>query len=249
MIKIKNQSQIESMRKCWTYLKKIHESVAEHIRPWISTYDLELIAQRSFDELWVKSSFKWYRWYPCCICASPNEVVVHWIPSQFCILKSWDIISIDIWAYYEGVHTDSCRTYVIWDAKKEIIDLSKAVYEAMLNWIKKVKPWNHIGDIEHAVQKHLQRKWYCPIYDCTGHWVGEKLHEDPEILNYGNKWQWPLIKEWMCFAIEPSATLWSNPRTYNHNKDKWTLVAKDHAICAQWEHTVLVTSNGFEILT
>ena len=248
-IRIKTSDQINKMRDWWKILKKIHEELWKIVCPWISTYDIELEAERLFSKYKVTPSFKWYQKYPCILCTSVNEVVVHWIPSKKDVLKSWDVISIDCWVFYEWLHTDSCHSYLVWEVSPEIKHLSVTVKKSLEKWIKQVRSWARIWDIEEVVQKTLQRSWYCPIYDCTGHWVWENLHESPEILNYGKKWTWPVLKEWMVLAIEPSATLWKERYTFNKNWDWWTLLARDEAICVQWEHTVLVTKEGYEILT
>lgn len=249
MIPIKTLQQIQDMRAWWKILKLIHEEIWKQIAPWISTMDLEKYAEKLFKKYWTKPSFKGYKWFPCILCTSVNEVVVHWIPSEDVILKSWDVISVDCGSFYKWLHTDSCRTYFVWEASPKVRHLSEIVKKALMKWIKQVKPWARVWDIESTLQNIIQRSWYCPIYDCTGHWVWEKLHEAPEIMNYWKKWKWPELKEWMCIAIEPSATLWTKKNTFNKNRDKWTLLAEDEAICVQWEHTVLVTKDWFEILT
>ena len=249
MIPIKTAEQIDAMREWWIILRSIHEEIWAFLKPWISTMDIEKFAETLFKKHWTTPSFKWYNWFPCILCTSVNEVVVHGIPSTETILKSWDIISVDCGSYHKGMHTDSCQTHFIWEVSQELKDLSNTVKKAMNKWIKQVKPWARVWDIESVVQKTLERAGYCPIYDCTWHWVWAKLHEAPEILNYWTKWKGPVLKQWMCLAIEPSATLWYEDTTFNKNWDKWTLVAKDETMCCQWEHTVLVTANGFEILT
>lgn len=248
-IPIKTNEQINAMREWWKILKKIHEEIWVLVKPWISAMDLEKFAEKLIEKFWVKSSFKWYKGYPCILCVSPNEVVVHWIPSEKMILNDWDIVSIDCWIIHKWMHTDSCCTYFVWNVDSNLIHLSDTVKKALIKWIKLIKDWVHLWDIEEVIQKTIQQAGYCPIYDCTWHWVWVKLHEAPEILNYGKKWRWPILRSWMCLAIEPSATIWNQSRTYNKNKDKWTLVAKDQAICAQWEHTVLVKKDWVEILT
>lgn len=249
MIKIKTKEQIEAMREWWKILKQIHEYVWKEVKVWVSTYDLELKAEELFKKYWVIPSFKGYKWYNHILCTSVNEVVVHWVPSKDAILKDWDVVSIDCWCFFKWLHTDSCVTYLIWNVRHEVRHLSDTVKRALMKWINEVKPWAHVWDIESTVQNIIQRSWYCPIYDCTGHWVWVNLHEEPHILNYWKRWKWPILKEWMCLAIEPSATLWNQKHTYNKNKDWWTLVARDGAICVQWEHTVLVTKDWYEILT
>ena len=249
MIAIKTTEQIEAMREGWQILKKIHEEIWKMITPGISTMDLEKKAEELFKKYKAIPSFKWYKWFPCILCTSINEVVVHWIPSENDILQNWDVISIDCWCYFKKMHTDSCHTYLVWEVDYQIENLSNTVKKAMNKWIKKIRHWARLWDIEGTVQKVLEQNWYCPIYDCTGHWVWSKLHEEPEILNYWKKGTWPILKAWMVLAIEPSATLWHEDCTSNLNWDWWTLVAKDKAICCQWEHTVLVTKDWYEILT
>jgi len=249
LIPIKTKEQIQAMREGWKILKKIHEWVWKIIKAWISTMDLEIEAVKLFEKYKTTPSFKWYQKYPCVLCTSVNEVVVHGIPSKDVIINDWDVVSVDCGSFYKWMHTDSCITYFVWTVSPEIHHLSETVKKALMKWIKQVKPWARVWDIESVVQKTLQRSGYCPIYDCTGHGVWKNLHEKPEILNYWKKWKWELLKEWMCLAIEPSATLGTERETYNKNWDKWTLVAKDEALCVQWEHTVVVTRDGFEILT
>lgn len=249
MIPIKTSEQIEAMREWWKILRAIHEEIWKELKVWISTMRLEEKAEELFLKYNAIPAFKGYRWYPFILCTSPNEVVVHWMPSEKVILKNWDVISIDCGCFHKWMYTDSCFSYFIWEVDPKVKHLSDTVKNALMKWIKQIRPWVRLGDIESMVQTILQRSWYCPIYDCTGHWVGKKLHEDPMILNYWKKWKWPILEEWMCLAIEPSATLGTQSKTYNKNKDKWTLVARDEAICVQWEHTVVVTKDWFEILT
>lgn len=250
-IKIKTAQQIEVMREWWKILRSIHEELRDFLKPWISTWDIEKKAEEIFERLWpdFKPSFKWYGWFPCILCTSLNEVVVHWVPSKKDILKNWDILKIDCWLYYKWCHTDSCWSHFIWEVDPKVKHLSDVTKKAMMKWIKQVRPWVRVWDVENMIQRTIQQVWYCPIYDCTWHWVWEELHEAPEIMNYWKKWKWPMLKEWMCLAIEPMATLWKEKYTYNKNWDWWTLIARDSATCAQREHTVLVTKDWYEILT
>jgi len=246
-IKIKTPQQIDALRVWWRILDKIHTELWAYVKAWISTWELNEIVEKMFVDLKVIASFKWYWGFPASICTSLNEVVVHWIPSKKDVLKDWDILKIDCWVYQQKVHSDSCRCYVIWD-NPEAQHLSETVKKAMLKGIKQAKPWNRIWDVENMVQKTLERAWYCPIWDFTWHWVWEDLHEAPEIMNYWKKSSWPLIKEWMVLAIEPMATNWRHKHCIIL-KDWWSAIAKDKAIWAQWEHSVLITKDWPELLT
>lgn len=244
---IKTEAQIKALREWWKILDKVHTELWTYVKAWISTFKLNEIAVELIEKYNCIASFKWYWGFPASICTSLNDIVVHWVPSKKDILKDWDILKIDIWVYQQKVHSDACRCYVIWE-NPIAQHLSETVKKAMLKWIKQARPWNRIWDIENMVQKTIERAGYCPIRDFTGHWVWENLHEAPEIMNYWKKWTWALIKEWMVLAIEPIATIWRKKNCYIL-EDNWSAVAKDYAIWAQWEHSVLITKDWPELLT
>ncbi|MCD5383042.1 type I methionyl aminopeptidase [Candidatus Gracilibacteria bacterium] len=246
-IKIKTPAQIKAIREGGKILAKIHDEVGKMVKPGVSTFQLNKLAEELCEKYNVIPSFKGYGGFPAVLCTSLNDIVVHGVPSKKDVLENGDILKIDCGIYQQGVHSDSCRTYVV-GKNSEAEHLSKVVKQAMLKGIKQAVPGNRIGDIENAVQKTIQRAGYCPIRDFTGHGVGAELHEEPEILNYGKKGTGPLIKEGMVLAIEPMATNGKQKHCYIL-EDGWSAVAKDYAIGAQWEHSVLITKDGPELLT
>ena len=192
-------------------------------------------------------SCKGYEGYPATLCASINEVVVHGIPSKKQILKHGDIVSIDLVASYKGYHGDSAYTYPVGEISDKAKQLLKVTEEALYKGLEQVKAGNYLGDVSHAIEEHVRPYKYGVIEEFTGHGIGKSMHEDPVILNYGNPKTGPMLKEGMVLAIEPMISAGSNHARIL--SDGWTAVTKDKSLAAHYEHTVVVTKDGYEILT
>ncbi len=246
-IPIKTPAQIQAMREGARILKETLDTVKDAVRPGISTYELDRIAEKTIRRHeGATPGFKGYHGFPATLCTSVNEEVVHGIPSKERILQERDIIGADCGVYYKGVYTDACVTVIAGKAAPEVHHFVKTVKKALKNAIKAIRPGGQIGDISAAIQKTIEDQDYSPVVDCTGHGVGENLHEPPEILNVGQKGTGPVIKPNMVFAIEPIAAM--EDGAVITDEDGWTVVTADKSLSAHFEHTILVTEKGGDVL-
>ena len=247
MITIKSDREIALMKEAGRITAYAHEQVRKAIRPGISTYELDKIAYNAIISCGATPSFLNYQGYPASICASVNEVVIHGIPSKKKILKNGDIISIDIGAIYHGYHGDAARTHFVGEVKEEVKTLVKMTQQAFYEGIKMAKPGNRLSDISHAIGEFASSLGYGVVRDFTGHGIGQHMHEDPAVPNYGEAGHGPLLKKGMCLAIEPMINL----GTYRVKilSDGWTTVTTDGAPSAHFENTIVITDDGCEILT
>ncbi len=246
MITRKSKREIELMKEAGRIVAVAHKAVKAAIKPGISTLELDKIAYDTIISNGASPSFKGYGGFPASICASINEVLVHGIPDNT-KLKDGDIISIDIGANYKGYHGDSAWTYAVGEVSEEAKKLMEVTKEALFQGLELVKPNNRIGDIGHAIQSYVESFGYSLPVDYAGHGIGTSLHEDPSIENVGRPNTKELIKEGMTLAIEPMVHV-GKPFT-KVLADQWTVVSKDSSLTAHYEHTVVVTSDGYEILT
>ena len=246
-IPIKTPEQIKAMRQGGAILKKTLETVSKAIKPGISTLKLDQLAEKFIlKHKGAKPAFKGYRGFPGSICTSVNKEVVHGMPSSNRILKDGDIIGIDCGIHYKDMYTDACITVFVGNPDPETRHFVKTTKKTLEKAIKQIYPGNHIGDISAVIQKTLEDQGYSPVVECTGHGVGKNLHEPPEILNIGQKGSGPIIKPGMVFAIEPISAIGGGEVITA--KDGWTVITKDNSLSAHFEHTVLVTEKGVEIL-
>ena len=254
MIPIKTQREIEIMREGGRILAGIIEELEKKVRPGIKTLELGRLAESLILNSGAKPSFKGYTNrkdgildpYPSSLCTSINEEIVHSLPSER-VLKEGDIISLDLGIYYNGFHTDMAITVPVGTVAPEAQRLIKATKKALKRGINKIKPGNHIGDIENAIQIFVEEKGFNIVRDLCGHGVGKELHEDPQILNFGKKGSGPEIKEGMVLCLEPMVAI-GDP-TIKRAKDGRGYSTFDDSLSAHFEHTIAVTKNGAEILT
>ncbi len=246
MISIKSEREIELLRKAGKIVYQTHQYLKPYIREGITTKQLDRLAEDFIRSLGATPSFKGYNGFPGSICTSINEEVVHGIPSNR-KLKNGDIISIDIGACYKGYHGDSAWTYPVGEIDEEKKYLMKHTEEALYRGLKEIKPGNRIGDIGHAVEKYAHEKKLGVVLELCGHGVGLQLHEAPDVPNYGVEKTGPKLKEGMVIAVEPMLNIGS-PDIYMLEND-WTIVTEDHRPSAHFEHTVVVTKDGCQILT
>ncbi len=247
MITIKSNREIEIMREAGRITALAHKKVKEAIRPGVSTFELDRIAEETIRACGATPSFKGYNGFPGSICASINNVVVHGIPKHGTILKNGDIISIDIGACYKGYHGDAAKTHPVGNVSAERLNLIKVTKESFYEGIKQAKPNNRLSDISHAIEEYVKLNHYSVVKDFTGHGVGRHLHEDPMIPNYGEAGHGPLLKAGMVLAIEPMVN--AGKHHVRILADDWTTVTVDHSDSAHYEHTIVITENGCEILT
>ena len=246
MITSKSKREIDLMRKAGEIVALAHQAVAEVIRPGITTGELDRIVEKVIRDHQATPSFKGYNGFPAAICASVNEVLVHGFPSKY-DLKEGDIISVDIGACYKGYHGDSAWTYAVGEVSEEAKHLMEVTKQSLYEGLKMVKAGVHLSDISNTIGEYVYSYGYSVPYEYTGHGIGANLHEDPAIPNYGPKGKGPILKAGMTLAIEPMVHR-GKPFTKVLDDD-WTVVTKDGSLAAHYEHTVLVTEEGYEILT
>ncbi len=243
---IKSHEEIELMRIAGKIVGDTHNYLKEFIKPGITTKELDQLAHDFIISQGAIPSFLNYDGYPASICTSVNEEVVHGIPGNR-VLQEGDIISIDIGACYKGYHGDSAWTYPVGsidDEKKYLLEhTEKALFEGLNN----IKPGNRIGDIGYAIEQYALKHKLGVVKELVGHGVGKHLHETPDVPNYGDKNKGMILRNGMTIAVEPMLNL----KTANIYllDDDWTIVTADNSPSAHFEHTVLVTKDGFEILT
>ncbi len=246
MVTIKNAGDIEKMRIAGKINYQTHRYLEANIKANITTKYLNDIADKFIREKGGIPSFLNYNGFPASICISINEEVVHGIPSKR-KLKNGDIVSIDIGVIYEGMHSDSAWTYKVGSVVKEVDALLKHTEEALYEGLNEIKAGVHLSDISHKIETIANKYHLGVVRELVGHGVGYKLHEDPDIPNYGEKGKGLILKEGMTLAIEPMLNL--GTRKVLMEEDDWTIVTADNKPSAHYEHTVLVTKDGYEILT
>lgn len=246
MITIKSEREIELMRKAGSIVGDTHHYLEKFIKPGITTKELDKLANDYIIKSGATPSFKNLYGFPGTICISINEEVVHGIPSSR-KLKEGDIVTLDIGACYKGYHGDSAWTYPVGKVSKEIEELLKETEESLFAGLSVIKPGNRIGDIGYAVSEVANKYHLGVVKELVGHGVGNEVHEDPDVPNYGKQGTGPILKEGMTIAVEPMLNL-GTADIYQLDDD-WTIVTADNLPSAHFEHTVLVTKDGYEILT
>lgn len=246
-ILIKSKEEIEIMREAGKIVALTHKILGEEIKVGISTLQLDRIAEEFIRSKGATPSFKGYDGYPASICVSINEEVVHGIPNKDRIIKESDIVSIDIGACYKGYHGDAARTHGMGEISgeaKQLIDVTK---QSFFEGLKKVMPNNHLHEISAAIQKYVESNNCSVVRDLVGHGIGKQLHEEPQIPNYKPIGRGPRLQPGMVLAIEPMV----NAGRYEVRvlRDNWTIVTLDSSLSAHYENTVLVTEEGYELLT
>jgi methionyl aminopeptidase len=247
IIPIKTPAQIEAMRIGGKVLKEVLEVTAAAVHPGISTEELDKIAERqTLKHPGCTPAFKGYQGFPGTLCISVNDEVVHGIPNARRILKEGDIVGLDGGVLYQGLYTDACVTVIVGECAPEIRHFVKTTKQALDRAVKLVRSDVRIGTLSALIQKTLEDQGYSPVVTCTGHGVGVELHEPPEILNAGRKGTGPEMKPGMVLAIEPISAIGEG--AVFTSEDGWTVMTEDHSLSAHFEHTVLVTETGYEIL-
>lgn len=247
-IEIKTDAEIKIMRQSGKIVATVLKEISEIAQPGMTTADLDAYAEKRIREMGATPSFKGYHGFPGSICACINNEVVHGIPHPQKVLKMGDIIKIDTGAFYQGYHGDSCITVAIGKVKRKTLKLIQVAENAMYKGIEQVKAGNYLMDIAGAVQDYVEAHNFSVVENFVGHGVGRNLHEEPSVFNVRTR-DLPNVqlKAGMTLAIEPIINMGSkHTRTL---KDRWTVVTADKQLSAQFEHTVLVTQTGYEILT
>ena len=246
MVSIKTNEQINKMREAGKIAYELLELMEDKVKEGITTKELDKIAYDFIIQHDAYPSFLDYEGYPASICTSINEEVVHGIPSNR-KLKNGDIISIDVGVYKNGVHTDTARTYKVGKVSEDVENLLKNTKKALYEGIKVVKSGIKLNEVCTAIEKVALENNYGVMRELTGHGVGVELHEDPYIPNYKNDDSELILQSGMTLAIEPMFSL--GTRQIYILEDGWTIITRDSSVSAHFEHTILVTDNGYEILT
>ncbi|MET3684011.1 methionyl aminopeptidase [Alkalibacillus flavidus] len=246
MIIRKTPREIEIMRHAGKIVALTHNELAKHIKPGVTTKQLDQIAEAFIRDHDAIPSFKGYNGFRGNVCVSVNEELVHGIPSDRQLVDG-DIISIDIGAEYQGYHGDSAWTYAVGEISDETQHLLDVTEESLFKGLEQVKPGNRLTDISHAIQSYVEPFGYTIVQEYGGHGIGQNIHEDPHISNFGPANKGPRLKKGMVLAIEPMVN--QGERYVRTLDDEWTVVTADHANCAHFEHTIAVTDDGYEILT
>ena len=247
-IEIKSPREIEIMRQSAKIVATVLQEIAAMVEPGMTTADLDAYAESRIRELGATPSFKGYYGFPGSICASINDEVVHGIPNKKKLIRTGDVLKVDTGAYQGGYHGDSCITIAVGKVTPEAARLMEVAEAALYRGIEQVKAGNYLMDIAGAIEDHVKSNGYSVVEDYTGHGVGRNLHEEPAVFNVRTN-QMPNVKlkAGMTLAIEPIVNAGSKvTRTL---RDRWTVVTVDKSLSAQYEHTVLVTADGYEILT
>ena len=247
-VEIKSAREVKIMRQASAIVATVLREIMSMVEPGQTTGELDAYAERRIREMGATPSFKGYHGFPASICASINHEVVHGIPNKKRVIHKGDLLKVDTGAYFEGYHGDSCVTICVGEAGDLAQTLSRVARESLMAGLAQVKAGNTLLDIAGAVEDHVKANGFSVVEDYTGHGVGRNLHEEPSVFNFRTD-ELPnvTLRPGMTLAIEPILNAGSKAcRTLN---DRWTVVTKDGSLSAQWEHTVLVTSDGCEILT
>lgn len=248
MILIKSEREINLMRQSGRIVGLVFEAVKNELRPGMSTYDVDQIALRVIKENNAIPSFKGVNGFKGNICVSVNDELIHGIPSKKRILQDGDIVSVDVGATYKGYVTDACRTLPVGNISSVAKDLIEVTEQSFWHAVDNfAKPGQHISSISHAIGEYAMSRGYSLTTDYTGHGVGKTLHEDPAIPNVGTPGHGPLLKAGMTLAIEPMLNVGTADLIVQ--KDGWTTKTKDGKLCSHYENTIVITSDGYEVLT
>ncbi len=248
MIRIKNNVQIDGIRKSCRIAAEVLNQLSRHITDGVNTAYLNELACNYMTQHKATSAALNYKGFPSSICTSINEVICHGIPSQKDVLKIGDIVGIDVSTILNGYYGDTCKTFSVGQGSLKVKSLLRVAQNALQLGIKEVAPGKHFGDIGHAISQYAYAEGYSVVYEFVGHGVGIEFHEEPAIAHVAARGSGPIMLEGMVFTIEPMLNA-GKPQAIIDSKDKWTTRTIDGNLSAQFEHTVLVTKNGCEILT
>jgi methionyl aminopeptidase len=244
----KSPLEIEKMRRSGRLVREILEMLRAMVAPGITTMDLERAAARKIEESGAKPAFKGYYEYPCVLCTSVNQEIVHGIPSEKRTLKEGDIVSIDCGVVLDGYYGDAAITVPVGNhVKPEVQKLLEVTEASLYKAIEQAKVGNSVGDVGAAVQEYVEAQGFSVVREFVGHGIGTKLHEEPQVPNFGTRGQGAKLKEGMVLAIEPMVN--SGGAAARVLDDKWTAVTVDGSFSAHFEHCVAVTKDGPVILT
>jgi len=251
-VHIKTPEEIEKMRTAGRLAAEVLDFVAPHVKPNVTTDELDALCHDYMVNVQktIPAPLNYappgYQPYPKSICTSVNHVVCHGVPGSK-KLKPGDVINIDVTVIKDGFHGDTSRMFYVGDPSIQARRLSEITYECMWRGIGAVKPGSHLGDIGEVIQSHAEEHGFSVVREFCGHGIGRKFHEEPQVLHYGRSGTGLKLQAGMIFTVEPMIN--AGKAGIRQLGDGWTVVTKDHSLSAQWEHTVLVTDGGFEVLT
>ena len=247
MIVCRSAAELERMRDAGRLVGEVLTELAAHVKPGVTTADLDALAEKRIAQAGATPAFKGYHGYPATICASINEEVIHGIPSGRRVLNEGDIVSIDVGASLGGYFGDSAMTLPVGPVSEDAATLLRVTEEALYKAIERVRVGGRISDIGHAVQQHVEAYGFSVVREFVGHGIGQRMHEEPQVPNYGDPGRGPRLAEGMVLAIEPMVN--AGKPAVKVLGDGWTAVTRDGSLSAHFEHTVAVTADGPWILT
>lgn len=246
MIICKSPAEIESLRRSGQLVTHLLLEIGEKVHPGVTTWELEKYVEKRLAELGAQPAFKGYRGYPCCLCTSVNEEIIHGIPSNR-RLKEGDIVSLDMGVIVDGYYGDSAITVPVGEISEGADKLLRVSEEALELAIDKARLGNRVGDISAAVQQYVENNGFSVVREFVGHGIGRQLHEEPQVPNYGQPGRGPVLKEGMVLALETMVN--AGASALRIMDDHWTAVTVDGKPSAHYEHMVAVTRNGPNVLT
>ena len=246
-VSIKSEHEIELMRHAGHLLEKVHDELASHIRPGISTKELDRIGEDMIRSMGCTPNFLNYEGFPASFCISLNDEVVHGIPSRHKIIQEGDLVKIDAGLIYKGYHSDAARTYAVGEVSPEARQLMEVTKQSFFEGIKFAKAGNHLYDISAAIQKYAESFGFGVVRDLVGHGIGTDMHEEPEIPNFAQKRKGIKLAAGMTLAIEPMITAGRYDVAWMD--DGWTVVTEDGSLASHYENTILITDGEPEILS
>ena len=247
MIYLKTAEEIELLRENNLLVSATLAEVGKHVRPGVSTLELDKLAEEFIRSHGAEPGFRGYGGFPNTLCMSVNEEVVHGIPSAKRILKEGDVLSVDCGTLMKGFYGDSAYTFAVGEIAPEVADLLRVTKEALYKGVAQAKAGNRVGDVASAVQEHAERHGYSVVRELVGHGLGRKMHEEPEVPNYGARGRGPLLKEGMVICIEPMINM--GARYVVFERDGWTVRTRDRKPSAHFEFAVAVGKEGPDVLT
>jgi methionyl aminopeptidase len=235
------------MREAGRLVGEVLAELAAHVAPGVTTADLDRLAEKRIAQAGATAAFKGYHGYPATICASINDEVIHGIPSGRRVLNEGDVVSIDVGASLDGYYGDSAMTLPVGQVSEEAARLLRVTEEALYRAIERTRPGGRVSDIGYEVQRHVESHGFSVVREFVGHGIGQRMHEDPQVPNYGEPGRGPRLAEGMVLAIEPMVN--AGKAAVKVLADGWTAVTRDGSLSAHFEHTVAVTADGPRILT
>ena len=243
----RDADELNKMRKAGKVVAEMHDRIRAAVRPGVSTMDLDRVGREVIDRNGARSNFLGYHGFPAVICTSPNSMIVHGIPSDTCILKEGDIISVDCGAIIQGYHGDAAFTMGVGAITDEAEKLIRVTEDSLWAGIAAMVEGNRISDIGHAVQTVAEGAGFAVVREYVGHAIGTAMHEKPEVPNYGDPGKGPKLRVGNVFAVEPMVNA-GTPET-RVLADGWSVVTADGKLSAHFEHTIAITDNGPEVFT